>query len=178
MPHRRLAALLILGPLALAPSALAHIRLAGEFTMTGRITVDDDVPGEHVGERVTRMWDFLAPCPTGQCRTEKLVRSRATGEDRLTLRRKHGEFSHWVGKGSFYAPLRCGARIYARGEHVSFTIAVRISGVEIVDGMPGAASVQANYVNGRRTNLTPCVAVLGRDAAVYTGKLVSYPVYP
>jgi hypothetical protein len=171
--HRRLASLLVLVPLALPASALAHFRLQGEFMMSGRITVAHDVPGEHVGERVARVWSFVAPCPVGQCVTEKLTRSRVTGQDKLTLRRpKARVYSHWVGKGSFYAPLMCGSRVYPRGERVFFRIKVRILRAPLINGLQNATVIKASYTNYRRTNRTRCVAALGRDAAVYTGTLV------
>jgi hypothetical protein len=179
MPLRRLVALLVVSFLALPASALAHIRLTGQFTMTGRITVAHDVPGEHVGEPVTRLWTFVAPCPAGQCLTEKLVRDRAMGEDTETLAHRFGTFNHWAGTGSFYAPLRCGSRIYRRGERVWFRITVRIATVAIVNAEPFATSVTATYTNYRRTNRTRCVAALGHDAAVYTGTQVTpAPVTP
>ena len=34
-----------------------------------------------------------------------------------------------------------------------------------------ATAITASYVNTSRLNLTPCVAVLGHDAATYTGTL-------
>jgi hypothetical protein len=176
---RRLAALLVLVPLALPGFAAAHIRLAGEFVMKGRVTAAHAVPGEHVGEHVTRSWEFVAPCLAGQCRTERLVRSRATGGDKTVLHRRTGVFSHWTGKGSFFAPLKCGLRIYRLGERVFFKITVRITGAAVVDGTLVAISVKASYESYRRTNRTRCVGALGHDAAVYTGKLVmAAPVPP
>lgn len=176
--RRWLAALVVFAPLALPAPALAHFRLAGEFVMTGRITVAHAVPGEHVGERVTRVWSFSAPCPVGQCRREKLVRSRAIGKDKVTLKRpKVRVYSHWVGKGTFYAPLKCGSRVYPRGERVYFKVKVRITRAALVNGQQFATVIQARYTNYKRTNRTRCVAALGRDAAVYTGTLVM-PVPP
>jgi hypothetical protein len=142
------------------------------------VIVARDVPGEYVGEPVTRIWSFLAPCPFGQCVTEQLMRARAVGGDVVTLVRDRGMFSHWVGSGTFYAPLQCGSRIYPRGERVSFTIKVRISAVALVNGAPVATAVKAGYSDTRRTNTTRCVAALGHDAAVYTGQLAGYPPYP
>lgn len=183
MRVRRLAAVLMLTPFALpapAPAqirrlpaqAIAHIRLSGQFTMSGRITVARDVPGEQAGQSVARIWNFIAPCPAGQCVSETLVRARATGQDTLMLKRRRGVFSRWVGQGSFYAPLGCRSRVYARGERVWFTISVQITGASIIDDALVATSVRASYKNYRRTNRTPCVAALGHDAAVYTGTLI------
>lgn len=172
MSNRRLATLLVLAPLALPGGALAHIRLAGQFTMTGRITVARAVPGEYVGETFARTWNFAAPCPTGQCQTESLIRPRVSGVDTLTLRRRPTVFSRWTGQGSFYAPLMCGSQVYPRGERVFFRIKVQITGAMLVSGVPVANSVKASYESYRRTNRTRCVSALGRDAAVYTGTLV------
>jgi hypothetical protein len=36
-----------------------------------------------------------------------------------------------------------------------------------------ATQISASYVNRSRQNLTPCVLVLGHDAARYTGQLAS-----
>ncbi|MDQ6803812.1 MAG: hypothetical protein M3065_02335 [Actinomycetota bacterium] len=174
MSNRRLATLLILAPLVLPSAGLGHIRLAGQFAMTGRITAADAVPTERVGETVSRTWDFLAPCPQGQCLTEGLVRSRAVGGDTTTLRRsKITVFSRWRGQGSFSAPLRCGAHVDPLGERVFFRITVQITAAAVVVGATVATAVKATYESYRRTNRTRCVGVLGHDAAVYTGKLVT-----
>jgi len=170
---RSFAVFAVLAALALPATAVARIRLAGEFVMSGRITAAHGVRGEHVGERVTRTWDFLAPCPAGQCRTENLMRSRAKGMDKVKLHRKRRMHGHWTGQGSFFAPLRCGARVYPRGERVYFRIKVRITGATIVDGILAATTVKASYTSTRRTNRTRCVGALGHDAATYTGKLVT-----
>ncbi|HEY5316332.1 MAG TPA: hypothetical protein VIJ20_00015 [Solirubrobacteraceae bacterium] len=177
MSSRRLAAVAVLatlGALALPATALAHTRLAGAFAMTGRITAARGVMGEHVGEAVSRTWVFGAPCPAGQCLIESLVRSQATGQDRVTLRRPGIlVLDRWVGMGSFFAPLRCGSRVYPRGERVFFTIRVRITVVAVLGGAPAATGISASYTSYRRTNRTRCVPDLGRDAAVYTGTLIT-----
>ena len=173
MPRLWALALLTVAALVLPASALAHIRLQGVFAMKGRVTVAHDVPGEHVGESVTRLWAFFAPCRVGQCITEKLARARAVGEDKVTLRRKRRLFSRWLGIGSFYAPLRCGSQIYKRGERVWFRLKVQISSAETVNGAAVATTLKATYTDYRRTNRTRCVAVLGHDAAVYTGTLIT-----
>jgi hypothetical protein len=176
---RRVATLLALALLAVPSAAYAqppapvpHIRLAGAFAMTGRITAARGVAGEHVGETVTRTWTFLASCPIGQCLTEGLVRSRAVGSDQTRLRRKLPVFSRWTGEGSFFIPLMCGSQVYRRGERVFFRITVQITGVVLVDGLRVASTVKASYRSYRRTNRTRCVFPLGSDAAVYTGTLV------
>jgi hypothetical protein len=171
--NRRLAALLVFAPFAFPAAAHVHFRLVGEFVMSGRITAAHAVPGEHVGEHVTRTWTFVAPCPTGQCSTEKLVRARETGQDKVTLMRpKAGVYSHWVGRGSFYAPLMCGSKVYPRGERAFFEIKVRILRAPLINGMQNATVIKASYSSYRRTNRTRCVSALGHDAAVYMGTLV------
>jgi hypothetical protein len=180
MSNRRLATVLVLvlAPLALPVPANAHIRLVGQFAMTGRITAAHAVTGEYVGQIVTRSWNFLAPCPAGQCQTEELVRSRATGGDKTMLHRKAGVFSQWSGQGSFFAPLICNSRVYPLGERVFFKIQVRITAATTVNGAPVATSVAARYTNVKRMNRTPCVVALGHDAAVYTGTLLPPPPPP
>ncbi|HWF73930.1 MAG TPA: hypothetical protein VG186_11330 [Solirubrobacteraceae bacterium] len=180
MSIRRLATLAVLAALAAlaVPSAVAaqvpatapHIRLAGAFTMTGRITAAHGVTGERVGERVTRTWTFEPTCPVGQCLTEELVRARGVGTDRTLLRRKFTVFSRWRGEGSYFAPLMCGARVHPLGERVFFRITVEITAAAPgADGLPAATSVRATYVSYRHTNRTRCVLPAARDAAVYTG---------
>jgi hypothetical protein len=87
-----------------------------------------------------------------------LVRQRANGTDRLTLH-KDGP-NAYAGAGRFYAPLRCAGRIYRPGQSVPFKITVHVTATD---------HLNATYVNGTRINLTPCIAVLGHDAARYTG---------
>jgi hypothetical protein len=177
--NRRLATLLVLAPLILPSLAVAHIRLAGAFTMTGRITAAHAVAGEHVGETVTRTWTFLPTCPAGQCLIEGLERSRAVGVDTTRLRRRSiSVLNAWTGEGSFFAPLMCGSRLYPRGERVFFRITVRITGSTLVAGAPVATAVRASYKSYRRTNRTRCVLPAGHDAAVYTGTLLTPPAQP
>jgi hypothetical protein len=155
---------------AARPTQVSDANLAGTFQMTGRITVAKNVRGEHRGQIINRVWTFTAHCSTGQCQTVALVRTRGSGTDRLVLH-LHSP-AHYTGKGSFYAPLRCGNRIYHRGERVPFQIAVTITragiqGLEVV-----ATAITATYTNRKRINLTPCVGTagtLGHDAAAYTG---------
>jgi hypothetical protein len=131
------------------------------------------VRGEHVGENVGRYWTFLPRCLAGPCRTIALVRRRAGGTDRLALHRRGP--GYYVGAGRFYAPLGCGTRTYLKGELVPFTIAVRVTGAQVLDGALVATRVEGFYLNKSRTNLTPCFAVLGNDAATYHGHVVLPP---
>ncbi len=154
-----------------APPAIA--RLTGLFAMAGRVTVASDVPGEHVGQRVTRRWTFTPMCAVGSCSAVTLVRTRASGEDQLVLRLlAPGDYG---GNGSFNAPLRCGGRVYPNGERVPFTITVRVTGATYLFGVPVATQLSATYKNTSRVNLTRCVGVLGHDAASYQGQLGASP---
>jgi hypothetical protein len=156
-------------PAPAAPAAAAPARLAGAFTMSGRVTVAKNVPGERVGQRVTRIWTFAPLCPTEPCTSVRLVRTRARGTDSLILHRRPG--GRYTGRGRFYLPLGCAGRTYRPGERVPFTIVVRVTASAVLSGVLTATRVSATYVNRFRRNLTPCVAVLGHDAARYTGAL-------
>jgi len=139
--------------------------------MTGRITVAKHVRGEHRGQAVRRVWRFTPLCSSGGlCPTVALARGRASGTDHLVLHRTSP--AHYSGRGSFYAPLRCGQRLYRRGERVPFTIAVTITGATLEGLQVLATAISATYRNQHRINQTPCVATtgtLGHDAARYTG---------
>jgi hypothetical protein len=130
--------------------------------MTGTVTVAHNVRGEHVGEVVHRTWTFTPQCPTAPCPTVQLVRQRAGGTDTLILHQT-GPTSY-AGAGVFEAPLRCSGRIYPSGQAVPFKITVRVT---------STGQLSATYVNRRRTNLTPCIGVLGHDSARYTGLLAA-----
>jgi hypothetical protein len=168
----------ILPPAALAAQSpapsLAAARLEGTFALAGTVTVALDIPGERSGRHYLRSWGFTAPCRSGSCSSAKLVRQRGAATDRLTLRRRGAAL--YLGSGRFYAPARCGGRTYPRGILVPFTIAVRVTAVGLNSaGILVASRVRAQYTNSSRTNLTPCVAALGHDAASYHGHLVSDP---
>jgi hypothetical protein len=145
-------------------------RLHGSFLLAGRVTVAKNVSGEHVGENVLRTWTFTSSCRTGECATVSMVRPRAGGTDSLVLHLRAP--GYYVGQGSFSAPLRCGNQTYRNGEAVPFTITVRVTAAVVVGGVDAATRVGASYANRSRTNRTPCVAVLGHDAATYHGHLV------
>jgi hypothetical protein len=144
-------------------------RLQGSFQLAGRVTAAHAVRGEHVGQVVARVWSFNSTCPAGQCPQVALVRPRAGASDSLILTRVGP--GQYRGSGSFFLPLRCAGRVYARGEQVPFTITVTVTlAVPFGDGMV-ATRVSATYLNRRRINRTPCVAALGHDAASYHGHL-------
>lgn len=156
------AVVVLLATVALAPGAAGQPapQLQGTFQMTGTVTVAKNVRGEHVGEVVHRTWTFTPLCPDVPCATVRLVRQRGTGTatDALTLHAVGP--SKYTGAGEFLAPLLCAGRIYRPGQSVPFTITVRVT---------AAGQLIATYVNRSRLNLTPCVGVLGHDAARYTG---------
>lgn len=154
---------------ASAVTAPAGPRLDGKFLMAGRVSVATRIPGERAGQTLLRTWTFIAPCPVGTCTRAILVRTRGSGHDTLTLRRRKP--GSYTGSGRFYAPLRCGARTYPRGEMVPFTIAVRVT-ASSAGASVTATRINATYSNRSRTNLTPCFSELGHDAADYHGHLL------
>ncbi len=155
------------------PAPASTARLTGTFLLAGTVTVADNVRGERRGQAVHRTWIFSANCPAGPCATVTLARQRVQGTDRLTLRSTAP--GYYVGYSSFYRGLRCGSRIYRRGERVPFRITVRITQALVVNGQVIASRINASYRNQVRYNLTPCVAYLGHDAASYHGRVVLPP---
>ncbi len=159
-------------------STLAATRLQGRFQLAGHVTDATRVKGERKGQNFQRVWVFDPTCAQGPCATVKLSRARSGGVDHLTLRRSGSSPDLFTGTGRFYAPLQCGSRRYTKGASVPFTIGVRIDGVSRVNGVLYASHVHASYVNRSRSNLTPCVAFLGHDAATYHGHLVASSAGP
>jgi hypothetical protein len=155
------------------PPLIPSARLQGQFKMAGRVTRAVNVPGEHVGQQVLRIWTFSSLCATGPCPTVELLRTRANGTDTTLLRLESP--GYYAGFGVFYAALRCGTRTYPRGEAVPFAVTVRVTASAVVGGVMSATRVTATYTNRDRTNLTPCVAAPAADAATYQGTLVSTP---
>jgi hypothetical protein len=151
--------------------ASPRARLQGTFTMAGLVTVARHVPGEQAGQHVTRTWTFTPACPAGPCTTVQVVRTRINGSDTVVLHLRPGGF--YAGGGIFYVPLGCAGRRYPHGEQVPFKLTVRVTGKTFVNGTVIATRLAATYRNRARKNLTPCVAVLGHDAARYGGTLVS-----
>jgi hypothetical protein len=166
----RVAAATILASLAFAASAAAQTPatdalLKGTFQMSGRVTGAKNVRGERVGQVVTRTWTFTPQCAAAPCAAVQLVRARANGTDTLTL--EQTRTGAYAGSGVFYAPLRCSGRLYPNGQEIPFRITVRVTAT---NGTV-ASAISATYVNRKRTNLTPCIGVLGHDSARYTGLL-------
>jgi hypothetical protein len=141
--------------------------LRGSFQMSGKVTVARNVRGEHAGQLVTRTWTFTPECSTGPCAEVRLIRGRSGGTDTVTLELTGPDT--YAGSGLFYAPLRCSGRLYPRGQEVPFKITVHITATTGTD----ASAISATYVNRERTNLTPCIGVLGHDSARYVGQLAT-----
>jgi len=147
-------------------------RLAGTYQMTGRVTAERYVRGEHVGEVVQRTWTFTPLCVSGPCAQVRLFRGRANATDTLILTETSP--GHYSGAGRFFAPLECARTVYSTGEEVPFTINVAVTATTTApDGTVFAQQISATYVNKSRLNLTRCVIVLGHDSARYTGSDVT-----
>ena len=166
------ALLAALGSAAAADAATTGARLQGTWTMKGRVTRAHGVRGEHRGQRVRRIWVFASSCPSGPCRTVKLLRERAGGKfNVLVLKRKRT--NRYAGRGRFFFALRCNGHVYPRGGVARYTLRVSVTGAAPVQGMQFATAVRGAYTNVRRVNRTPCPGTLGRDAGRYTGGLTS-----
>jgi hypothetical protein len=169
------AAIMAASPALAASGPPPGARLQGAFAMTGRVTAATAVRGEHRGQVVQRLWQFTPLCPRGACATVSLVRARAHGSDQLTLHRLAPHY--YSGMGTFYAPLKCAGKVYPNGDEVPFKITVRVTAGAVVNGATVATAISASYANRSRTNRTPCVGILGHDAARYTG-LPTAPAAP
>lgn len=161
------------GALAAAPVPAnpGGARLTGQFLLAGHVTGAMGVAGVHAGQNVLRTWTFTPGCAAGACDTVKLVRLRTGGSDTILLRRLAP--AYYGGAGSFYVPLRCGRRNYARGQLVPFRIRVRVSGAVLSAGAVYATRLEASYTNPSRTNLTRCVTAAAHVTATYQGHLVT-----
>jgi hypothetical protein len=148
----------------------ARARLEGNYLLNGRVTVATDVRGEHVGDHVTRRWRFTPRCATGACPAVGLTRGRRGAVNELVLRRVAP--GRYRGSGVFYRRLRCGRRLYKRGEKAPFTITVRITAAVDFAGVIVATNIHASYVNPKRINLTRCVRPPARDSAAYDGHII------
>jgi hypothetical protein len=148
----------------------ARARLEGGYILNGRVTVATAVRGEHVGEHLTRRWKFTPTCSTASCPQVGLTRGRSPTANEVVLRRVAP--GRYRGSGIFYRPLRCGRRLYARGEKAPFTITVRVTAAVDFDGVIVATAIHARYASPRRINLTRCVLPPTRESAVYRGHLI------
>jgi PKD repeat protein len=79
----------------------------------------------------------------------------------------------YVGRGSFWVPLRCAGRVVRHGGRATETITVRITRTTMVGATRFATAVRATYNNPSRQNLTRCPGGIGHDAATYRGQLTS-----
>lgn len=170
-PRRALTALALAAVSAIAtasaeaqPTTVAD--LTGTFQMSGKVTVARNVRGERAGQLVQRTWKFTPQCTVAPCASVRLVRSRATGGDTVTLTLQKSATETYAGDGVFYAPLRCMGRTYSQGEEIPFRITVRVTATTGTK----ASAISATYVNRSRLNLTPCIGVLGHDSARYVGQ--------
>lgn len=173
------------GLLALAASVLAAhaapavggapigARLAGKFIMKGKITVADDVYGEHPGQHVKHTWTFIPNCPRGPCKRVTL-RRRRSGQRKLDVlvlvRQSPGVY---VGHHHFWVALSCAGQVVRHGGSANETITVRIVGTRVAGGTRFATNLSASYNNPSRANYTRCPGGIGHDAAVYGGRLIS-----
>ncbi len=145
---------------------LARAHLGGYYGVSGVVTRANNVPGEHKGQHVTRIWAFPTSCP-GQCARIVLVRQRGGGTDTVVLHRRKP--AYYSGTGSFNAPVRCDGQLYKAGERANFTITVRITGAIVQHNIVQATNFTATYNNPHRVALTHCVTLRSSDAARYVG---------
>jgi hypothetical protein len=153
-------------------------RLQGTWTMKGKITRADNVRGERKGQKITRKWSFSSTCASGPCKTLKVTRTRTRGQkDTTVLKRVRKDY--YSGKGSFYVRLRCAGKVYPRGGLATMSISVKVTRSRTVQGKRFATRIGASYKNPKRVNRTPCPGGIGRDAATYSGTLMSpFPTPP
>jgi hypothetical protein len=172
VPVAALALLLAAPAASTGQSPTPATQLQGTFQMNGTVTVARLVLGEHVGQTVQRSWTFTPLCTSGTCHRVRLVRGRATGTDTLTLTAV-GPYAY-AGTGEFFAPLRCAGRVHRPGQAIPFRITVHVTATgPAPGGATMATAITATYVNRARVNVTRCIAVLGHDAARYTGTLAA-----
>ena len=160
--------------LAATPAVAAtRARLDGTFAMRGRLTVVDNIRGEHRGQRIQRSWSFAPHCGRGVCNRVTLTRRRG-GQHKLDVliltQRRAGVY---VGRGRFWVALACAGSTLARGGIAYETITVRVTRAQTIGSTPFATAVTASYSNPSRANLTRCPGGIGHDAAKYKGRLSS-----
>jgi PKD domain len=166
-------ATVVLLALAATPAGAAtRARLEGTFSMRGRLTVVDNVRGEHRGQRVQRSWSFAPHCGRGVCNVT-LTRRRGGRHKLDVLVLTQHRPGVYVGRGRFWVVLKCAGSTVAHGGIADETITVRITRAQMVGSTPFATAVSASYSNPSRTNLTRCPGGIGHDAAKYRGRLSS-----
>lgn len=170
------ATLAIVAPLAAAAPPvspeIAAARLQGSYSAAGIVTQAVGIPDEHRGDRVTRSWSFISPCPSGACPLLGLHRQRAGGIDPMFLVRTSPGV--YTGSSAFYAAVRCRGRLYRRGAAVPYTLTVHVTAAAAQpDGSQLATSFTAVYRNRQRVGRTPCFQPPSYDSASYTGTYVA-----
>jgi hypothetical protein len=171
---RRVAALAATSIAMSAATATADTgRLVGTFRMEGRITKAVGVRGEHKGQKLTRSWSIGSPClGPATCPAITVDRLRGAGHHApVTIRRRAEDV--WLGNGAYTFPLRCEGRRYPKGGLAPYTLRIKIIAVQLVQDVPFATAISANYVSKARINRTRCAGGFGSDAAQYTGFLAS-----
>jgi hypothetical protein len=169
--------LCVVAPAAAAPpplrSPVGDARVTGTFTMSATVTAARNVPGEHVGQLLTRTWVLNGlECAASVCPSLTLEREREAGvHETLTLARTGP--GTYAGGSTFYVPLRCHHRLHPHGTRAPYRIEVAVAGVETVQGVAFARQIAATYVNPRRIDATRCPLGPSHDAATYTGSATS-----
>jgi hypothetical protein len=139
--------------------------------MQGRITVADDVRGEHAGQRVHRTWTFDPHCKHGACKHVVVKRRRSARGilDTVTLNRQSpGVYSGW---GHFWMALECNGRVVRHSGVAAERITVRITRAARAGRTRYATAISASYFNPYRHQYTRCPGIIGHDSATYTGHL-------
>ncbi|MGN6170095.1 MAG: hypothetical protein ACTHQQ_18280, partial [Solirubrobacteraceae bacterium] len=152
-------------------SAATAARLRGTFTMQGRITVADDVRGEHAGQRVHRSWTFYPRCKNGACKQVVLKRRRSARGilDTMTLNRQGpGVYRGW---SHFWMALECNGRVVHHAGVAAERITVRITRAALAGKTRYATGITASYFNPYRHQYTRCPGIIGHDSAAYAGHL-------
>jgi hypothetical protein len=156
---------------AAAPAAVSQdASLEGYFPLIGKITTAVNVPGERAGQTLRRTWLFIPLCHTGACAEVELIRSGANGRMLVLHRRAPALYQ---GIGAFFAPIRCGSRVFRQGQLVPFAITVRILAAAPAgtDGAGAArivaTAIRATYDSPVRINRTSCVAIPSGESATY-----------
>jgi X-X-X-Leu-X-X-Gly heptad repeat protein len=173
---RRLAAavgiaLVVSAAVVASASGATPARLRGTFAMQGKITVADDVRGEHVGQRVQRSWTFYPQCRHGACKQVVLKRRRSARGilDTVTLNRKSPGV--YRGRGRFWMALKCKGKVVHHAGVAAERITVRVTRTALEGDTRIATGISASYFNPYRHQYTRCPGVIGHDSATYAGQL-------
>jgi hypothetical protein len=173
---RRLAAaigvaFLLCAALAASASGATAARLLGTFPMQGKITVADDVRGEHAGQRIRRSWTFYPHCKHGACKHVVLKRRRSAKGIVDTIKLNRQSPGVYSGRGRFWMALKCDGRVVYHAGVAAERITVRITHAVRAGKTRYATAISASYVNPYRHQYTKCPGTIGHDSATYTGHL-------